>query len=297
MILIGQYDSPFVRRVGIALTLYGLAFEHRPWSVFGDTDKIRPYNPLVRVPTLVLDDGEVLMESHSILDYLDSLVGRERALFPPPSRRDTRRCGSPHWRRGPAKRPSACSTKSACTARCPTSGSSAAARRSRAHSPCSRPTAPRGHDDYWFGDQIGHADIAVAAVLRFIVGGASRAGADGRFPGACRPRRDGWKRCRCSRRSRSPSSRRRELSGKGEPPRDGPREQRQDICQPQASNAANAVALTQKMTPACTGVSHFDRREEGRQNHSNGPQYRPISGVARRPIDSSLRLCRSLQDS
>ena len=42
MILIGQYDSPFVRRVGIALTLYGLAFEHRPWSAFGDADKIRP---------------------------------------------------------------------------------------------------------------------------------------------------------------------------------------------------------------------------------------------------------------
>ena len=47
MILIGQYNSPFVRRVGIALTLYGMAFEHRPWSVFGDTEKIRPYNPLV----------------------------------------------------------------------------------------------------------------------------------------------------------------------------------------------------------------------------------------------------------
>ena len=30
MILIGRYDSPFVRRVGIALTLYGMAFEHRP---------------------------------------------------------------------------------------------------------------------------------------------------------------------------------------------------------------------------------------------------------------------------
>ena len=55
MILIGQYDSPFVRRVGIALTLYELPFEHRPWSTFGDADKLRPYNPLTRVPTLVLD--------------------------------------------------------------------------------------------------------------------------------------------------------------------------------------------------------------------------------------------------
>ena len=82
MILIGQYDSPFVRRVGIALTLYGLPFEHRPWSMFGDADKIRPYNPLTRVPTLVLDDGEVLIESHSILDYLDSLVPAADAMFP-----------------------------------------------------------------------------------------------------------------------------------------------------------------------------------------------------------------------
>ena len=82
MILIGQYDSPFVRRVGIALSLYGLPFEHRPWSTFGDADQIRPYNPLTRVPTLVLDDGEVLIESHAILDHLDSLVPAERAMFP-----------------------------------------------------------------------------------------------------------------------------------------------------------------------------------------------------------------------
>ena len=57
MILIGQYDSPFVRRTAIAMRLYGLGYEHRPWSTFGDAEKIRPYNPLLRVPTLVLDDG------------------------------------------------------------------------------------------------------------------------------------------------------------------------------------------------------------------------------------------------
>ena len=71
MILIGQYDSPFVRRVAIALRLYGLPFEHRPWSTFGEGDKIAPYNPLRRVPTLVLDGGEALIESTAILDYLD----------------------------------------------------------------------------------------------------------------------------------------------------------------------------------------------------------------------------------
>ena len=63
LILIGQYDSPFVRRVGIAMTLYGLPFTQQPWSIFGDADKIRAYNPLVRVPTLVLDDGDVLIDS------------------------------------------------------------------------------------------------------------------------------------------------------------------------------------------------------------------------------------------
>src|SRR3979490_1776250 len=81
MILIGQYDSPFVRRVAIALRFYELSFEHRPWSTFGDGDKIAPYNPLRRVPTLVLGSGEALIESTAILDYLDDLVGPEDAMI------------------------------------------------------------------------------------------------------------------------------------------------------------------------------------------------------------------------
>lgn len=80
MILIGQYDSPFVRRVGIALRLYGMAFEHQPLSVFGDGAAVRALNPLMRVPALVLDDGFVLTDSHMILDYLDGLV--PAPLFP-----------------------------------------------------------------------------------------------------------------------------------------------------------------------------------------------------------------------
>lgn len=80
MILIGQYDSPFVRRVGIALSIYGFAFEHRPWSVFGDAERVRAVNPLMRVPVLVLDDGLSLTDSHMILDYLDGQV--DQPLFP-----------------------------------------------------------------------------------------------------------------------------------------------------------------------------------------------------------------------
>jgi glutathione S-transferase len=81
MLLIGMLDSPFVRRVAVTLKLFGLPFEHGNWSVGRDFDRIREYNPLGRVPTLVLDDGEKLMESAAILDYLDELVGPERALL------------------------------------------------------------------------------------------------------------------------------------------------------------------------------------------------------------------------
>jgi glutathione S-transferase len=82
MILIGQYDSPFVRRVAIAMKHYGIPYEHRNWSVWGDADKLGEVNPLRRVPVLVLDDGSALVESYVILDTLDEMVGPERALLP-----------------------------------------------------------------------------------------------------------------------------------------------------------------------------------------------------------------------
>jgi glutathione S-transferase len=89
MLLIGQYDSPFVRRVAVALQTYELAYEHQPWSTFSDAEALAQFNPLTRVPTLVLDDGETLVESGAILDHLDELVGPSVALVPRsgPSRR------------------------------------------------------------------------------------------------------------------------------------------------------------------------------------------------------------------
>ena len=77
MILIGMLDSPFVRRVAVSATRLGIAFEHRSWSVGKDAEAIRAYSPQARVPALVLDDGEVLIESYTLLDYLDDLVGPE----------------------------------------------------------------------------------------------------------------------------------------------------------------------------------------------------------------------------
>jgi glutathione S-transferase len=77
-----MFDSPFVRRVAVSMKLLGVPFEHGNWSVGRDFDRIRTHNPLGRVPTLVTDAGETLMESGAILDYLDELVGLDRALLP-----------------------------------------------------------------------------------------------------------------------------------------------------------------------------------------------------------------------
>lgn len=85
MILIGLYDSPFTRRVAIALALAGRVFEHRAWSVGADFDRIRGYSPLGRVPVLVLDDGEVMTESSTILDWLEH-EHPQLGLLPPPGR-------------------------------------------------------------------------------------------------------------------------------------------------------------------------------------------------------------------
>jgi glutathione S-transferase len=82
MILVGQYDSPFVRRVAISLRVLGFAYQHDTRSVFADFDAMRNINPLGRIPSLVLDDGETLIDSAAILDWLDQLVGPERALVP-----------------------------------------------------------------------------------------------------------------------------------------------------------------------------------------------------------------------
>jgi glutathione S-transferase len=168
MILIGQYDSPFVRRVGIALTLYGLPFTHKPWSTFGDADKIRPYNPLTRVPTLVLDSGEVLIESHAILDYLDSLVPEASAMFPAkePARHQALKVASLATGLGD-KAVSLFYEK-----RLHKEVSDVWVNRCRSQMTAVLAALETDRavrtGDYWFGNRIGHADIAVAAVLRFV---------------------------------------------------------------------------------------------------------------------------------
>ena len=84
MILIGMLDSPYVRRVAIGMKVLGLEHEHRSLSVFSDFDKVQNINPAVKVPTLVTDDGQVLMESSLILAYLEELVAHAPRIRPEP---------------------------------------------------------------------------------------------------------------------------------------------------------------------------------------------------------------------
>ena len=163
--LIGQYDSPFVRRVGIALRLYGMAFTHAPLSVFGDGEAVRALNPLMRVPVLLFEDDTALVDSHMMLDHLDGRVAAP--LFPreEPARTAALRvaalaCGlaekavslfyerrlhdvtSPVW-------------EARCAAQIGSVLTALEAERAARPGP------------WWFGAQMGHADIALACALRF----------------------------------------------------------------------------------------------------------------------------------
>jgi glutathione S-transferase len=79
--LIGMLDSPYVRRVAISLQLLGLRFEHQSLSVFRTFEEFREINPVVKAPTFVCDDGEVLMDSTLIIEYAEALA-RPRTLRP-----------------------------------------------------------------------------------------------------------------------------------------------------------------------------------------------------------------------
>ena len=166
MILIGQYDSSFVRRIGIALTLQDIPFEHRPWSVFGDGERIMALNPLMRVPTLVLDDGDVIVDSPGMVDYIEGLLPAERAMLPrdePLRRRAVRvmalatgladKAVALFYEQRLHETPSPVWVER-CKAQI---GATLAA----LDAACGKPTGK-----HLFGDRIGHPDIAIACALR-----------------------------------------------------------------------------------------------------------------------------------
>lgn len=80
MQLIGKLDSPFVRRVAITLRLLELDFELKQVSTVSAYDQFKAFNPVVKAPTLVCDDGMVLMDSSLIIDYLEHIA--DQSLLP-----------------------------------------------------------------------------------------------------------------------------------------------------------------------------------------------------------------------
>jgi glutathione S-transferase len=82
MKLIGMLDSPYVRRVAISAKRLGIPLEHESVSVFRHFELFQLINPVVKAPTLVLDAGEVLIDSTLIIDYLEALAGSGKSLMP-----------------------------------------------------------------------------------------------------------------------------------------------------------------------------------------------------------------------
>ena len=81
MRLIGMLDSPYVRRVAISLDSLGVPFDHEPVSVFSNFEEFRKINPVVKAPTLICDDGEVIMDSSLIIQFFDGGMSQKRSLW------------------------------------------------------------------------------------------------------------------------------------------------------------------------------------------------------------------------
>lgn len=166
MILIGQYDSPFVRRVAVAMNLYGVGFEHRPWSVFGDADALAQHNPLRRVPTLIAEDGEALVDSWAILDWLDEQAGRDRALIAASGRERRAALKVCALAAGMAEKAVSLVYERVIHER----GTPVWVERCRTQiaGVLDALEAARPAAGWWFGERPGHADIAVGCALRFL---------------------------------------------------------------------------------------------------------------------------------
>tara|TARA_A100000164_G_scaffold343725_1_gene342214 strand:+ start:534 stop:1160 length:627 start_codon:yes stop_codon:yes gene_type:complete len=84
MKLYGSFGSPFTRRVGTTLLLYELKHEHvvLRGNIPEELEQLKKFNPLARVPALETDEGIALVDSVTILDYLDQQVGADICLTP-----------------------------------------------------------------------------------------------------------------------------------------------------------------------------------------------------------------------
>jgi glutathione S-transferase len=85
MKLIGSLTSPYVRKVRIVMAEKKLDYQLVTEDVWSAETHIHDYNPLGKVPCLVMEGGEAVFDSRVIVEYLDTLspVGK---LIPPNGR-------------------------------------------------------------------------------------------------------------------------------------------------------------------------------------------------------------------
>jgi len=82
MQLIGRDLSPFVRRTATVVEILGLPYERLKLATADTPEAVARFNPLARVPALVLEDGETLYDSSAIIDYLLEIGDPEHRLLP-----------------------------------------------------------------------------------------------------------------------------------------------------------------------------------------------------------------------
>ena len=75
MKLVGSRTSPFVRKVRVILAERDLPFDFVEESAWTADTTVPRYNPLNKVPALVMDDGEPIYDSAVISEYLDAISG------------------------------------------------------------------------------------------------------------------------------------------------------------------------------------------------------------------------------
>lgn len=85
MKLIGSLTSPYVRKVRIVMAEKKLDYRLELDNVWSADTQIQAYNPLGKVPCLVMEDGGALFDSRVIVEYLDTLSPVAR-LIPQPGR-------------------------------------------------------------------------------------------------------------------------------------------------------------------------------------------------------------------
>jgi glutathione S-transferase len=75
MKLVGSKTSPYVRKVRVILAEKKLAFDFIEESAWTADTTVPRYNPLNKVPALVMDDGDSIYDSAVITEYLDAISG------------------------------------------------------------------------------------------------------------------------------------------------------------------------------------------------------------------------------